>query len=434
MEQGFVNILKKLIAEQGKETLLNVSKCKAFLADYTKNEYKKESRLLLQALDVGVQRAIDTTEEPDICKKQQIRLLHEDYGLDERTAADIVDTLVLILRRDAVSTELLIEPADSINQQLEEKLKKTSRENAQLEKKLKKTRNGLMAAILLGVIGMVMMGIVRAQPSVTVPAETIAMQPVQPSPAPQPASRPERPVPDNFVRINGGTFTMGSPASEVGRGGDEGPQRQVTVSSFYIGRHEVTQKEYEEVMGTNPSRFKGNNLPVETVSWFDVIEYCNRRSQREGLTPAYTISGSGNNRTVTWNRNADSYRLPTEAEWEYACRAGTTTAYNTGAVINNNTGWYNVNSGGRTYPVGEKPANAWGLHDMHGNVFEWCWDWYGSYSNGAQTNPTGASSGSSRVLRGGSWSDSAEYVRSAYRVDGYPNYRFNSIGFRLARP
>ena len=117
------------------------------------------------------------------------------------------------------------------------------------------------------------------------------------------------PVPDNFVRINGGTFTMGSPADEPERDDDE-VQHQVTVSSFYMGKYEVTQKEYQEIMGTNPSYFKGDNLPVEQVSWFDAIEYCNKRSQKEELTPAYTIDGTN----VTWNKNTNGYRLPTEAE------------------------------------------------------------------------------------------------------------------------
>jgi formylglycine-generating enzyme required for sulfatase activity len=235
---------------------------------------------------------------------------------------------------------------------------------------------------------------------------------------------------DAMVRINGGTFTMGSPANEPKRNADEGPQRQVTVSSFYISRYVVTQKEYREIMGKNPSVFKGDNLPVENISWFDAIEYCNRRSRNEELTPVYTISGSWDKQTVTWNRNANGYRLPTEAEWEYACRAGTATVYNTGASISDNTGWYNANSGNTTHPVGEKPANAWGLYDMHGNVWEWCWDWYGTYASGAQTDPTGASSGSYRVLRGGCGFSPAEEVRSAKRYYNNPSYRIIS-GFRL---
>ena len=236
-------------------------------------------------------------------------------------------------------------------------------------------------------------------------------------------------VPDNFVRINGGTFTMGSPANEPGRDSDE-VQHQVTVSSFYMGKYEVTQREWFDVTGTNPSSFKGDNLPVETINWFDAVAYCNKRSQKEGLTPAYTING----RNVTWNKNANGYRLPTEAEWEYACRAGTITAYNTGDTINGNTGWYSANSGNTTHPVGQKPANRWGLHDMHGNVAEWCWDWYGTYPTRAQTDPTGASSGSFRVIRSGYWYYTAVGVRSALRGRNIPSNRYDDLGLRLVRP
>ena len=273
----------------------------------------------------------------------------------------------------------------------------------------------------------------------------------------------ERPIPENFVRINSGTFIMGSHASEPGRLDGEGPQHWVTVGSFYIGRYEVTQREYQEVMGTNPSNFRGDNLPVECVSWFDAVEYCNRRSQREGLTPAYTISGSGDNRTVTWSRTANGYRLPTEAEWEYACRAEnfnnfnmTTemlnlvvasgdgpTPFNTRQNITTNQANYNGNypynnnAKGvyreRTTPVGSFAPNAWGLYDMHGNVFEWCWDWYGEYTNRTQTDPVGASSGVFRVFRGGSWDNYAQNVRSAYRIFSTPASRGEIIGFRLVR-
>jgi formylglycine-generating enzyme required for sulfatase activity len=245
-------------------------------------------------------------------------------------------------------------------------------------------------------------------------------------------------VPGNMVRINGGAFMMGSPANEEGRFDDE-VQHPVTVGSFYLGKYEVTQKEYQEVMGTNPSYFKGDlpaqagNLPVENVSWYDAVEYCNRLSEKEKLASAYTISGSGNNRTVTWNRSANGYRLPTEAEWEYACRAGTTTAYNTGANITDDTGWYEDNSGDTTHPVGQKPANAWGLYDMHGNVGESCWDWCGAYPTAAQTDPVGAPSGSSRVSRGGSWFSWAPFVRSADRNDGPPAGFGFTKGFRVAR-
>jgi formylglycine-generating enzyme required for sulfatase activity len=254
--------------------------------------------------------------------------------------------------------------------------------------------------------------------------------------------RIERPVPDGVVRINGGTFLMGSPATEAGRDGDE-VQHSVTVSGFYMSKYEVTQKEWVEVMGSNPSYFKGDNLPVECVSWYDAVEYCNKRSVKEGLTPAYTIdktrsdpdNRNGNDKVkwvVTWNRGASGYRLPTEAEWEYACRAGTTTAYSTGGSIT--TGQANYDNSSGTKNVGSYSVNPWGLYDMHGNVWEWCWDWYESYGDGAQTDPVGASSGADRLVRGGGWGGTARYARSANRDYGTPSFRYNDLGFRLVRP
>ncbi|MCL2211925.1 MAG: formylglycine-generating enzyme family protein [Treponema sp.] len=269
---------------------------------------------------------------------------------------------------------------------------------------------------------------------------------------------------NNMVRINGGTFTMGSPANEAGRVSTE-VQRQVTISAFWMGKYEVTQKEYQEIMGVNRSTFKGDNLPVENVTWFDAVEYCNKRSQKEGLTPVYTITGrtptSGypiTAATVTANWNANGYRLPTEAEWEYACRAGTTTPFNTGNNILTSQANYNGNypynnnakgeNRGKTTPVGNFAANAWGLHDMHGNVQEWCWDLFGTYATGAQTNPRGAASGSYRMLRGGRWDYPARSLRSAVRDSNYSGYYYYEdwdelwdeywddygvIGFRVVR-
>ena len=277
-------------------------------------------------------------------------------------------------------------------------------------------------------------------------ASTYLGQRPSPSPAPQPAPGPSPavippqpspgpvPVSSDMVYISGGTFMMGSPANERGRFDNEGPQHQVTISSFYMGKTEVTQKEYQEIMGKNPSKYKGDNRPVEKVSWFDAIEYCNRSSQRERLTPAYAISGSGNNRTVTWDKNANGYRLPTEAEWEYACRAGTITAYNTGATFSANTGWYIENSDMGTHPTGQKPANAWGLYDMHGNVLEWCWDWWNAdYASGSQTDPSGPASGTQRVARGGHWLSYPALTRSASRRADTPNSSYDYHGFRIAR-
>jgi formylglycine-generating enzyme required for sulfatase activity len=251
---------------------------------------------------------------------------------------------------------------------------------------------------------------------------------------------------------------MGSLASETGRLLREGPRHQVTVPTFYIGKYEVTQAQYQEVMGKNPSYFKDSIRPVENVSWLDAIAYCNARSVKEGLTPAYTVSGA----TVTWNQTVNGYRLPTEAEWEYACRAGTTTPYSSGDSVDA-AGWYHgwlsgpffkgINDGlntvaywlfgfglfpseeGKTHPVGSKQANGWGLYDMHGNVAEWCWDRYGAYGIAAQTNPTtGLSSGGSRVRRGGSWRESEANLRSASRDFSGMSLRDINIGFRVVRP
>ena len=256
-----------------------------------------------------------------------------------------------------------------------------------------------------------------------------------------PAQHPS--VPAGFVRINGGVFTMGSPSSEQGRTSEESPQFQVTVSAFYMARHPVTQTEYERVRGENPSGFRGAQLPVEQVDWFDAIEYCNKRSLMEGLRPAYTVDDDTG--SVSWNREANGYRLPTEVEWEYACRAGTTTPFSTGNEITSaqanfdGTNPYNSNMKGenrqRTTTVGSFQPNPWGLYDMHGNVFEWCWDWYGRYaSGGMQYDPAGPARGTSRVYRGGSWKSNMLQLRSAYRYNAPPSGSGDStIGFRVAR-
>ena len=256
-------------------------------------------------------------------------------------------------------------------------------------------------------------------------------------------------VPEDFLLIHGGTFQMGSPDSEPWRGEDE-VQHTVTISNFYMAAHEVTQGEYAAVMGENASVFSGDALPMESISWLDAIHYCNARSVQEGLTAAYTVDGE----TVIWHREADGYRLPTEAEWEYACRAGTQTPFNTQTSISaeeaNYWGHYpylienNYFSQGEletkpgvyretTVPVGSFQPNPWGLYDMHGNVGEWVWDYYGSYDPAEQTDPTGPETGTLRVIRGGGWNDFAKNLRSAYRATLPQESAAINVGFRLVR-
>jgi formylglycine-generating enzyme required for sulfatase activity len=249
------------------------------------------------------------------------------------------------------------------------------------------------------------------------------------------------PLPANFVRVEGGSFQMGTAS---GGNDNERPVHTVMVKSFSIGKYEVTQKEWYEVMGTTVRQQRdmrdrswslygeGDNYPMYYVNWYEVVEYCNKRSLKEGLTPAYR--GSGDNITCDWNANG--YRLPTEAEWEFAAKGGTKEYITTEYSGSNSVGavaWYDGNSGSSTHPVGTKAANSLGIYDMSGNVWEWCWDWYGSYSSGSLTDPRGAVSGASRVERGGSWYNSAADVRSASRYSHTPSYRYSGIGFRLVR-
>jgi len=213
-----------------------------------------------------------------------------------------------------------------------------------------------------------------------------------------------------FVRIPAGSFMMGNPSSESGRYFEETPHRVTLTKPFYMQTTEVTQGQWKAVMGSNPSHFSdcGDNCPVEQVSWNDCQEFLRKLNQREGN---------------------GTYRLPTEAEWEYACRAGTTGPYYTDL---DRAGWYDGNSGNRTHPVAQKTPNAWGLYDMHGNVWEWCQDWHEDYPGGSVTNPEGPSSGAYRVIRGGSWHSIARSCRSAFRSFLTPDLRGSYFGFRVA--
>ncbi len=254
---------------------------------------------------------------------------------------------------------------------------------------------------------------------------------------------------DGFVLLPGATFEMGSPDSERQRSADE-VRHKVTVSAFYVDPYEVTQKDYEAVTGKNPSSHKGGKLPVENVAWLDAVRYCNDLSRKMGLEPAYIISGEA----VRWNRRADGYRLLTEAEWEYACRAGTDTVFNTGSQVRSDKANFEgsypylieenyVSSHdpevrtsrfrGKTMEADTLPANAFGLHHMHGNVSEWVFDYYGPYDTEHTDNPSGPSSGSLRVNRGGSYIDFGKHLRSAYRSATNPIVPDPGLGFRICR-
>jgi formylglycine-generating enzyme required for sulfatase activity len=246
-------------------------------------------------------------------------------------------------------------------------------------------------------------------------------------------------------RIPAGEFLMGSPDDDKDAEAEEKPQHRVRITRpFYLGIYEVTQAQYETVMGENPSWFsatgKGKEKvagqstdqhPVEGVSWLDAVRFCNKLSEREGMNPFYQIKGEDVS-VPQWK--GSGYRLPTEAEWEYACRAGSKTRFSFGdeqAGLGEH-GWFEGNAGFRTHPVGQLVPNGFGLYDMHGNAWEWCWDGYGenSYAKSPADDPTGPLGAAHRVIRGGSWSNYPRYCRSAYRSWLTPGYRFS--GLRLA--
>jgi formylglycine-generating enzyme len=271
--------------------------------------------------------------------------------------------------------------------------------------------------------GVLLAGCDRKPPSDASPPKSVARQETA---TPTPTTNSET----DAVRITGGHFTMGD-TTEV-----DAQPHQVTVGSFYMDTYPVTQEEYQKVMGTNPSRWKGGKNPVEQVRWSDAAKFCNRRSQLENLQPCYDLK--------TWKCNfaANGYRLPTEAEWEYACRAGTSTAYFFGdsPAKLGEYAWFEENAGGHPRPVGQKLPNAWGLYDICGNVWEWCNDFYkvDYYQESPPQDPKGPDAGQTKVVRGGAWRFSNETCRSGYRYNENPGYAdvcfgYDIYGFRCVR-
>jgi formylglycine-generating enzyme required for sulfatase activity len=496
MDKQFIAIIQKLLAEQGKDALNNTSRFKSFLADYfslTGTEYQKECRLLVQAIEAGVGKALNSTQELAICKKQQVKILQEEHLLAEEVAVDVVDVLGLILRGDTSITQMADKASEGapVSAVLPPRAPQNVRAGSPgtdrvtlywdgtgtIHRVYYNTLNdpvhassldNLATGLSMDITGMAsgmtyyfwVSTVQDGQESRKSPVVSVLTA----------AAVPEKSAPSGMVWIAGGTFMMGSPGSEVGRRSDE-TQHQVTISrGFYMGKYAVTVGDFHQFVDAtgyktsaetfggglvwtgsnwvtkvdanwrNPYFTQNDNHPVVLISWNDGVKYCNWRSEREGLSPAYMVSGTN----VAWNRSADGYRLPTEAEWEYACRAGTTSPFNTGNNIMteqanyNGNNPYNGNAKGTyrkgTTAVGSFAANDWGLYDMHGNVWEWCWDWYGDYASDSQTDPTGAASGAYRMERGGSWIIDAECLRSAHRHYFPPGLRYSSLGFRVVCP
>ena len=374
-------VLRSLVLEQGTDIYKaeNGHKLKAFLSDIAV-AFPKERKTLNIAIQENIPSKLlgydkKAEDERQIAMYDCVYQLEEDCGLSKERATEVVNYLAVGL---GWSVKLQQKP--------------TSQEPQQ-------------------------------QPTQPAASSAPVQQPSQPTPIP-----PQVNTPQNMVCVEGGTFLMGSERYD-----NEKPVHEVKVSSFYMGKYEVAQEEYQDVMGSNPSDFRGNNRPVENVSWYKAVEYCNRLSKKEGLTPCY--SGSGDNITCNWNANG--YRLPTEAEWEYAARGGINKDdyIYSGSNDINEVAWYIKNSWRKTHNVGTKKANSLGIYDMSGNVDEWCWDWYDEayYSKSPRNNPTGTSAGADRVVHGGYWYDVSVRCAVFYRSHGNQGLRQDNIGFRVVR-
>lgn len=297
------------------------------------------------------------------------------------------------------------------------------------------------AAVCLLTLGFVFWWVKDVEP-VFIPSEEelpprIAATEPEPEPKPQ-LVEPQLVEPLEMVALPGGTFLMGSPDFDQDAYDNEKPQHEVAISAFSISRFPVTRQLYRKILGESlPEWSRGeqdDQLPANYVTWFQAAAFCNALSAFVGLSPCYRIDGE----QVEWVYDADGYRLPTEAEWEYACRAGTTSKWFFGDNPEDlgRYAWFTGNSGDKVQPVGEKEPNPWGLYDMSGNVWEWCWDWYAEYSPSHTqllNDPAGPGSGEYRRLRGGAAWNVPWDLRSALRNWNVPSLRFGFIGFRGVR-
>ncbi|MDR0562762.1 MAG: formylglycine-generating enzyme family protein [Spirochaetaceae bacterium] len=432
----FKELVQQIIDEQGIAVLENSNRCKILLYAYAKGGFKKEIRTFLHSLELGCYHELFAAKEPEPIKHNLIRQLQDEYMLTQDEAVQTIALLESVIADQKATNETTLAELEHTAQSgdyhaqyaLGSLFEKLRRYPAAIHwfKEAAKHYADLKPA--------------TPEPSAPPPEPEVSKpESVHISAVSEPPRTADDPAHIGFVKIEGGNFVMGSPEIEPERIENEVPH-EVTVSSFYMGVYEVTQQEYENYSEMNPSHFKGSKLPVENVNWFDAITYCNARSVKEGLIPAYTIKGE----LIRWNRTSSGYRLPTEAEWEYACRAQTATPFNTGTAITtdqaNYDGTYPYNDcpkgtyREKTTLVGSFPPNPWGLYDMHGNVWEWCWDWYSQYDTRRTDNPSGPSTGTNRVIRGGSWGGGARYLRTAYRCGSSPFARDNYLGFRLVLP
>jgi formylglycine-generating enzyme required for sulfatase activity len=400
MNQALLAILKQLIAEYGVDILADPKRLKPLFSDYAKSESREDRVAFGRCMETGSYQELKktrTVEERQRVKASLADQMHGSTGIDKQQCASALDLLEAVVFGE-VSRQMPGTPGRETKN-----ICKNCGKELQDEWKMCPFCG---AAVNPGTGG-------QAEPA---------------NPPRKTANLIEK---DGFIFIPGGSFLMGSPKNQKGRDDDEGPQHQVTLSSFWMGKYPVTQKEYMEITKKNRSNFKGDNLPVEKVSWEDAVKYCNKRSEKEGLSPAYTVKG----RDVNWNKGTDGYRLPTEAEWEYAARGGDGSPGNYAYSGSNNAGevaWYDKNCGGCTQLVGTKKPNGLGLYDMSGNVWEWCWDWYSGYSSGSQIDPTGGSphDDGRKIYRGGSYSDDASVFLRNCAATGE---RFSCLGFRLVR-